>query len=74
MPTNDWRAVDDETLVGYFLLAGIDQRFADQRALAAELEKRNLLSPGVQALIEQRLKARAAGPGLPGPILAGPGD
>ena len=74
MTINDWSAVDDETLAGHFLLAGIDRRFADQRTLAAELEKRKLLRAGVQALIEKRMKARAAGPGLPGPILAGPGD
>lgn len=66
--------IDDETLAGHFLLAGIDQRFADQRVLAQECEKRGMISQGVQPKIEQRLRERASTSGLPGPIVAGPAD
>lgn len=64
--------LDNETLAGHFLLAGIDQRFSDQRELAAECEERGMLQPGTQAAIEARLNERAATTGLPGPILAAP--
>lgn len=47
--------IDEEILLGHLLLAGIDQRFEDMRALAAECEKRGLISAGLQSQMEERL-------------------
>ena len=65
---------DDETLAGHFILAGIDQRFADQRALGKEGESRGMIQPGTQDHIERRMRERAKAGKLPGPILAAPED
>lgn len=72
MPNEALAHLDNDALAELFLLAGIDQRFSDQRELAAECEARGMLQPGTQAAIEARLKERAATTGLPGPILAAP--
>jgi hypothetical protein len=68
--TPSWANVDDETLAGHFILAGIDQRFSDQRELARECKSRGLIDAGTQADIEARMKTQAETVGLPGPILA----
>ena len=68
----DLTELDDETLMGHYLIAGMDQRLEDHRLLGDECVRRGLASSESHALSQKRLQAQGEKLRLSRPILAHP--
>ncbi|MCC5866202.1 MAG: hypothetical protein JJU31_13845 [Wenzhouxiangella sp.] len=64
-----WKHVDADTLIGHYLIAGLDGRLDDREVLGTQLISRRQLSAELhQTLMRQAAEQRP----LPRPIIAGP--